>query len=244
MNIQNRTLLVTGANRGLGRAIVEEGLARGAARVFAGARDPRSLEPLRALGEGRVVPLRIDVTDDASLRAAATEIGELDVLVNNAGLLASFGALTSPLADIQRDLDTNFLGLLAATRAFLPALQRATAAGRPASLVNVLSVASLANVPALAGYSASKAAAFSITQALRAELATKGIRVHGVLAGAIDTDMVRAMDMPKTSPTDVARGLYDGLAEDLEDIAPDPMARELVRLWHGDPKAVERQLRG
>lgn len=242
MDIRNATLLVTGANRGLGRAIVEASLARGAARVFAGARELRTLEPLLARGEGRVIPLRIDVTDAASLQAAAAQVSELGMLVNNAGSLASFGVLSSPLADIQRDLDTNFLGLLAVTRAFLPALNRASESGRPAALVNVLSVASLASATPIGAYSASKAAAFSATQALRTELAPKGIRVHGVLAGAIDTDMVRAMDMPKTSPEEVARGLLDGVAENLDDIAPDPMSRELLRLWRVDPKAVERQL--
>lgn len=242
MDIRKATVLVTGANRGLGRALVEASLARGAARVFAGARDLETLEPLLARGEGRVIPLRIDVTDQTSLEAAAAQVDDLTVLVNNAGLLASFGVLTSPLADVQRDLDTNFFGVLRTTRAFLPALRRAAEGGRAAAVVNVLSVASLASVPPIGAYSASKAAAFSATQALRVELAPRGIRVHGVLAGAIDTDMVRAMDMPKTSPEEVARGILDGLAEGIDDLAPDPMSRELVKLWRTDPKALERQL--
>lgn len=242
MEIRNKTLLVTGANRGLGRAIVEASLDRGASRVYAGARDVRTLAPLMERGQGRVLPLQLDVTDARSLTEAHERVPALDVLINNAGLLASFGALTSPLTELQRDLNTNYFGLLAVTRAFLPALQRAAQSGRRAALVNVLSVVSLGAVPGLAGYSASKAAAHSLTQALRVELGAQNIGVYGVYPGPIDTDMVRAMEMPKTSPDEVARALLDGLAEESEDIAPDPTARALLALFGSDPKAAERQL--
>ncbi len=242
MKLNEVVVLVTGANRGLGRALVEAFLRAGARKVYAGARDPAQLEGVAQTAEGRVVPLAIDITSAASLAAAAAKAGDVGVLVNNAGVLASFDVLTSPLEHVQKDFDTNFYGTLAATKAFLPALERAAAEGREAALVNVLSVASLASVPAIGTYSASKAAAFSLTQALRVGLGQKGIRVHGVLAGAIDTDMVRAMDMAKTSPHDVAQGILDGLRHGHDDIAPDPMARPLLDLWKTDPKAVERQL--
>lgn len=242
MTVNDATLLVTGANRGLGRAIVEAALSRGARRVYATARDPQTLEPLLRQAEGRVVALALDVTRDAQLQAAATQAPDVEILINNAGLLASYGALSSDFADVRRDLDTNFFGPLAVTRAFLPALQRAAQAKRRAAVVNVLSVASLASVPGIAMYSASKAAAFSATQALRVELAPQQISVHGVLAGAIDTDMVRAMEMTKTPAAEVAAGLLEGLARGEEDIAPDPIAEAVVNLWRRDPKGAERQL--
>jgi short-subunit dehydrogenase len=134
---------------------------------------------------------------------------------------------------------TNAFGSIAVSRAFVPALARAAAAGG-AAIVTVLSVASLASVPALGAYAASKAAAFSLTQALRSELAAQRIAVHAALPGSIDTDMVRGMEMAKTSPADVARGIVEGVEAGHDDIAPDPMARELYAMWLHDPRGVER----
>lgn len=242
MKMQDSVVLVTGANRGLGRALVEALLARGARKVYAAARSPGQLEALARSTEGRVVPLAIDVTSSASLAAAAAQAEDVGVLVNNAGVLASFDVLTATDEQMKQDFDVNFHGTLATTKAFLPALERTARAGRSAAVVNVLSIASLANVPALAAYSASKAAALSITQALRIALAKRDVRVHGVLAGAIDTDMVRAMEMPKTSPADVARGILEGVERDEDDITPDAMSKQLVAMWRSDPKALEREL--
>ncbi len=238
MNIENEVLLVTGANRGLGRELVVAGLEAGARRVYAGARDPAQLEPLVRAAAGRVVPLRIDVTRDDSLAAAAALAPDVSVLINNAGVLASYGVLSSTPHALQQDFATNFFGVVAATRAFLPALERA----RRAAIVNVLSVVSLANLPGLGGYSASKAAAHSITQALRHDLAPRGISVHGVFAGAIDTDMVRGMEMPKANPADVARAILRGVAAGAEDIFPDAMSEGISATWRGDPKQLERQM--
>ena len=192
---------------------------------------------------GDVVPLAIDITDPSSLAKAAAQANDVTVLINNAGVLASFNVLTTTKEQMTRDFDTNFFVTLAATKAFLPALERAAGgeAGE-AAIVNLLSVASLASVPALAAYSASKAAASSITQALRVELKPKRIGVHGVFAGAIDTDMVRDMEMPKTSAEDVALGILEGLEQGLEDISPDPLARSLMETWKTNPKEIERQL--
>lgn len=241
MNIRDNVILVTGANRGLGRALVLEGLAAGAKRVYAGARDPKQLETLVATASDKIVPLAIDVTDAKSLEAAAALAPDVTMVFNNAGVLASFDALTSSPDDMARDLAINYYGLVNATRAFLPALERAGTNGG-AAFVNVLSVASLGNVPGLGGYSASKAAAFSVTQGFRARLAPKGIRVFGVFPGPIDTDMVREIEMAKTSPADVAKAILDGVQQGIEDISPDPVSRDLVALWKRDPKAVERQM--
>jgi len=236
--MKEAVVLVTGANRGLGRALVEASLEAGARRVYATARDPKQLETVVRLAPEKIVPLALDITDPRSLAEAAARATDITILMNNAGVLASYNVLTSSPEQIAQDFSTNFFGLVGATKAFLPALERA---GR-AAIVNVLSVASLGNVPSLGAYSASKAAAFSITQALRAQLAPKHISVHGVLAGAIDTDMVRDFDMPKTKPEEVARAILQGVEDGLEDISPDPASRDLVAMWRRDPKAVERQM--
>jgi NAD(P)-dependent dehydrogenase (short-subunit alcohol dehydrogenase family) len=240
MKMKDAVVLVTGANRGLGRALAEVCLAAGARRIYAAARDPKQLESLVEPARDRIVPLPLDITSASSLEAAAAKAADVSVLINNAGVLGSFNVLSSNQEQIARDFTTNFFGTLAATKAFLPALERA-AAREHAAVVNVLSVVSLANMPAIGGYSASKAAALSITQALRFDLLRKGIRVHAALPGAIDTDMVRDFEMPKTSPQDVAKGIIDGVEQDLDDILPDPMSRELVSIWRRDSKALEHQ---
>ncbi|HYJ11118.1 MAG TPA: SDR family oxidoreductase [Polyangiaceae bacterium] len=241
MKFKDATVLVTGANRGLGRALVDASLQAGARRVYAGARDPRNLAEVAFRSEGRVVALGLDITSSDSLAKAAEQASDVTLLINNAGVLASFGLLTSSAEAIARDFATNLFGTVAASKAFLPALERASARGE-AALVNVLSVVSLANMPALGGYSASKAAASSITQALRGDLAKLKIAVHGVFAGAIDTDMVKDMDMAKTSPAEVARGILEGVERGEEDIFPDAMSRHLSAIWREDPKRLERQL--
>jgi NAD(P)-dependent dehydrogenase (short-subunit alcohol dehydrogenase family) len=238
MKIEDAVVLVTGSNRGLGRALVAASLEAGAKRVYAGARDPRQLEALAARAPERIIPLAIDITDAGSLQAAAARATDVTVLVNNAGVFASTGVLASTPAQIEQDFATNFFGTLAATRAFLPALERS----RDGAVVNVLSVASLASMPALGGYAAAKAAAFSATQALRGELRNKGIRVHAVFPGPIDTDMIRHFEMVKTSPEVVARAILEGVEQGLEDILPDPVSQQIFALWKSDPKALERQL--
>jgi NAD(P)-dependent dehydrogenase (short-subunit alcohol dehydrogenase family) len=240
MKIKDAVVLVTGSNRGLGRALVAASLEAGAKRVYAGARDPRQLSALAAREPERVVPLAIDITDARSLEAAAARATDVTVLVNNAGLFVSTGVLGSAPALIEQDFAINFFGTLAATRAFLPALERS----RGGAVVNVLSVASLASMPALGGYAAAKAAAFSATQALRGELREKGISVHGVFPGPIDTDMIRHFDMVKTSPEVVARAILEGVEQGLEDILPDPASQQMFAVWKRDPKALERQFAG
>jgi len=243
MKIENAVVLVTGANRGLGRALVRASLAAGAKRVYAGAREPKNLAELLERGEGRVVGLELDVTDAASLGRAAERAPDVSLLVNNAGVLASFGLLTSEASAIAQDFAINFYGVLATTKAFLPALERSAQQGE-AALVNVLSVVSLASMPALGGYSASKAAAASITQGLRVDLRARRVGVHGVFAGAIDTDMTKSMDMAKASPSDVARAILEGVERGEEDIFPDPISRQMSEIWRNNPKQVERQLGG
>ncbi len=230
MSIADKTVLITGASRGIGQALVDEALKRGAKRVYAAARRPAS-HP-----DERVTPLRMDVTDAAQIQAAAERAGSLDILVNNAGL-ALFEGL-GDRATLERHLAVNLFGTYAVTEAFLPALTRSGGA-----IVNNLSLNSLAPLPALAAYSVSKAAAFSLTQSLRTSLAERGVRVHAVLTGPTDTDMVRDLDLPKASPESVARAIFDAVDGGEEDIFPDPLAQSLADGWrNGAVKAFERQL--
>jgi NAD(P)-dependent dehydrogenase (short-subunit alcohol dehydrogenase family) len=231
MTMTGKTILVTGANRGIGRALAAEALARGAARVYAGTRQPLS-HP-----DDRVTPLRLDVTSTAQIEAAASQVGSLDMLVNNAGI-----ALPDDLSDpamLERHLAVNLFGTYAMTRAFLPAVTRARGA-----IVNILSVNALAPLPfIIPAYSASKAAAFSLTQSLRARVAGQGVSVHAVLPGPVDTDMLRGSDIPKASPESVARAIFDGVDDGDEEIFPDPASAPLAAGWHdGAAKLLERQL--
>jgi NAD(P)-dependent dehydrogenase (short-subunit alcohol dehydrogenase family) len=228
-SIANSAILITGSNRGIGRALVEEALRRGARRVYAGTREPW------AHSDGRVTPLTLDVTSAADIQAAAEEVESLDVLVNNAGI-----ALYDDLSDrsvIERQLAVNLFGTYGVTQAFLPQL---TSSG--GAIVNNLSLNSLAPLPAIPGYSISKAAAFSLTQSLRALLAARGVSVHAVLTGPVDTDMSRGLDIPKPSAESVARAIFDGVERDEEDIFPDPMSSAMAEGWRGGVvKEFERQ---
>jgi NAD(P)-dependent dehydrogenase (short-subunit alcohol dehydrogenase family) len=230
MTVEGRTILVTGANRGIGQALVTEALARGASRVYAGTRQPL------AHPDPRVTPLMLDVTSAAQIQAAAGQAGALDILINNAGI-----ALPDLLADpatLERHLAVNLFGTYAVTQAFLPALIRSQGA-----VINILSVNSLAPLPLIPSYSISKAAAFSLTQSLRAFLAGQGVRVHAVLPGPVDTDMTRGADVPKASAESVARAIFDAVAAGAEDIFPDPMSAPLTDGWrNGVVKTLERQL--
>ena len=230
MSIADKTVLITGASRGIGQALTDEAVRRGAGRVYAAARRPGSYP------DERVTPLRMDVTDAAQIRAAAERVGSLDVLVNNAGL-ALFEGL-GDRATLERHLAVNLFGTYAVTEAFLPQLTSSRGA-----IVNNLSLNSLAPLPPLAAYSVSKAAAFSLTQSLRTSLAERGVRVHAVLTGPTDTDMVRGLDIPKASAESVARAIFDAVDRGEEDIFPDPVAQSLADGWrNGAVKAFERQL--
>lgn len=227
--IADKTVLVTGANRGLGLALVDAALSRGAKRVYAASRRPM------VVADARVTPVMLDVTDSRQIDAAVPLVAELDLLVNNAGV--SVPDDLSDRSSFERHLAVNLFGTLDVTQAFLPLLTRSRGA-----VVNVVSLGAVAAVPVLPAYSVSKAAALSVTQSLRALLAGRGVRVHAVLPGPIDTDMVRDLDIPKTSPEDVARGTLDGVERGEEEIFPDPMSQLLQDDWRaGVVKSFERQ---
>jgi NAD(P)-dependent dehydrogenase (short-subunit alcohol dehydrogenase family) len=233
MKIEGSVAFVTGANRGLGKALVSALLEAGAAKVYAAARDERKLD----VRDARIVPLTLDTTKPDQIAAAVNKAGDVTLLINNAGVATSQNVLTTGAAEIDADFRTNVHGTLSVIKAFLPVLERAP---QGATIVNVLSLTSLASFPALGGYSASKAAAYSITQALRPQLRAKHIDILAVLPGPIDTDMVRALEMPKTSPADTARGVLTGVTRGDEEIFPDPMAQQMGALWNKSPKEYER----
>ena len=229
MTLEDKAVLVTGANRGIGRALVEEALGRGARRVYAGTRRPLP-HPDR-----RVTPLTLDVTDTAQIEAAAGRVESLDVLINNAGI-ALYDDLTDRAA-LEQSLAVNLFGTYGVTRAFLPSLTRSRGV-----IVNNVSAYALAPLPLVPAYSISKAALFSLTQSLRALLAGRGVRVHAVLTGPVDTDMTRGFDIPKSSSQSVARAILDAVEAGEEDIFPDPMSASMADSWRNSAaKTLERQ---
>ena len=229
MIIKGKTVLVTGANRGIGQALVEEALRRGAARVYAGTRQPLT-HP-----DPRVTPLTLDVTSTDQIEAAADQVETLDILINNAGL-ALYDDLTDRAA-LERSLEVNLFGPYGMIQAFLPQLTRSGGA-----IVNNVSLMALAPLPLTPAYAVSKAAAFNLTQSLRALLAGRGVRVHAVLTGPTDTDMTRGFEIPKASPESVAQAIFDALDNGEEDIFPDPMSASVAESWRSGPaKALERE---
>jgi NAD(P)-dependent dehydrogenase (short-subunit alcohol dehydrogenase family) len=229
MTLEGKTVLVTGANRGIGQALVEEALRRGAKRVYAGTRQ------LLTHADERVTPLRLDVTDEGQIHAAVESVDSLDIVINNAGL-----ALYDDLRDrtaLEQSLAVNLYGPYGVTQAFLPVLTESRGA-----VVNVLSLAAWAALPVMPSYSVSKAAAFALSQALRALLAGRGVSVHAAMLGPVDTDMTRGLEIPKSSPDSVARGIFDGVENEEDEIFPDPMSESMAESWRsGAAKALERQ---
>src|SRR5262245_1111402 len=227
--IEGTAILVTGPNRGIGQALVTEALRRGAARVYAGTRQPY------AHPDPRVTSLALDVTNQEQVEAAAAKVESLDIIVNNAGVF-----LFDDLSDrdaLERHLAAKLFGGCRVIQAFLPPLIPSGGA-----IVDTVSLAALAPIPVTPAYSLSKAAAFSLTQSLRMLLAGQGVRVHAVLTGPVDTDMVRDLDIPKASPESVAQGILDAVEKGEEEIFPDPLSATIADAWQAGPaKALERQ---
>jgi NAD(P)-dependent dehydrogenase (short-subunit alcohol dehydrogenase family) len=232
MTIADKAVLVTGANRGIGQALVEEALRRGAKRVYAGTR-----QCFTHIDE-RVTPVTLDVTNAEQIHAAVKRVESLDVLINNAGI-ALYDDLSN-LDAIGQHLAVNLFGMFNVTQAFLPLLK-----GSKGAIVNNLSMVALAALPVIPAYSISKAAAFNMTQSLRALLAGQGVTVHAVVLGPIDTDMNRGFEIPKASPESAAQGIFDGLETGEDDIFPDPASQSLAAGWRtGAVKALEREFAG
>jgi NAD(P)-dependent dehydrogenase (short-subunit alcohol dehydrogenase family) len=237
MKLQTATALVTGANRGIGQAFVQALLNAGVQKVYATARDRNSLEAVIALDPTRVVPLQVDITNHEMVRQVAEQAPDVNLLINNAGILSFGNILDTPVETLQQQFDTNFYGTLNMARAFVPVLEQ----NGGGAIVNLLTLVALASMPGLAAYNASKAAAWSMTQSLRASVADRKIAVYGVFPGAVDTDMLAGVEMAKTSPADIVTAVLQGIETEQEDIFPDPMSTQLYAAWKQDHKAVEKQ---
>lgn len=235
-NVTDTTAFVTGANRGIGAAFVQGLLAAGARRVYAAARDLRTLTALAAQDE-RIVPLSLDITDDLSVMTAAQQARDVQLLVNNAGV--SYGTSLLGATDLtaaRGEMEVNYFGLLRMSRAFAPIL----AANGGGALINVLSILSRVAAPQVGSYSASKAAALSLTQSVRAELAPQGTLVLGVMPGYVDTEMTTSVTAPKISAATVVQAALAALQSGQEDVYPGEQATQLAALLQQNPKAVER----
>jgi NAD(P)-dependent dehydrogenase (short-subunit alcohol dehydrogenase family) len=217
MDFTGKTALVTGANRGFGRQLAAQLRDRGAV-VYAAARNPVSVDL-----EG-VTPIALDVTDLASVAAAAAATRDVSILINNAGSGTGASLLTGDLADIRLELDTHFLGTLAVTRAFAPQL----AEHEQSAVLNILSVLSWVSFPDIGAYCAAKAAEWSLTNALRAELARQGTRVSSLHVGYMDTDLARHVTDPKSDPADIARIALDGIVAGETEIVADEISKRVL----------------
>ncbi|QGZ65603.1 SDR family oxidoreductase [Paraburkholderia acidisoli] len=218
MKIQDSVVFITGANRGIGAAFAKALLARGAKKVYAGARDPDSVTL------PGVVPVRLDVTNDADVAAAAAQCQDVTLVINNAGI-ARYGAfLAEQAADLVREqLETNFFGVLRVSQAFAPVL----AANGGGALVNVLSVASWINRSLLAGYGATKSAAWALTNGLRSELQEQGTQVLALHMGFVATDLTRDLDVPKQTPEAIVAAALDALEAGASEVMADEMTRKV-----------------
>lgn len=243
MKIENSIALVTGANRGIGRSLVTALVNKGAKKVYAGVRDidtllqknPDFLESFK----GKVELVSLDITKNNQVDLAVEKAHDTNLLINNAGIANFSGFIAADdLASARQEMEVNYFATLAMTRAFAPLLKK----NGGGTIVNLLSVASLVNFPMLGSYSASKAALFSLTQGVRAELLAQGTTVIGVFPGPIDTDMAKEIDMEKASPEEIALGTLTAIENDQEDVFIDQMAVQFHKDYLSDPKTVERQI--
>jgi short-subunit dehydrogenase len=240
MDISSSVALVTGANGGIGRAFVAELLKRGAAKIYAAARDTAALRDLVRDGHGRLVPLPLDVTDPDQVLAAARVASDVTLLINNAGYAAFASAIAAPdLDDAHREMDVNYFGTLALTRAFTPLL----AASGGGAVLNILSMLSLVSLPMTGTYSASKAAALSLTRSIRAELGAQGTQVVGVLAVQTDTAMGAKMPEPRMTPQEVVADALDAIKAGTHDeVVAGAQSRAIHQAFIADPKALQAKM--
>lgn len=238
MQVRGCVALVTGANRGIGRAFVAALVARGAREVYAGARRAEGVADLVRDHPGVVESLPLDITAAAAVAEAARRCGDATLLVNNAGINRLSGLVAAAdLAAARAEMETNYFGTLAMCRAFAPVLKR----NGGGAIINMLSILSRVSLPLMGSLCASKAAGLSLTLGIRAELARQGTAVIAVMPGAVDTDMSRDFPPPKLQPGEVAEAALAALEQGLEEVYPGAMAQGIAQGLATDPKAVEKQ---
>ena len=237
ISVRDSAVFVTGANRGIGRALVEEALTRGASFVYAAARDTSTLSEAAEQSNGRIIPVELDVTNQNHIAKAAQQAKDTRILINNAGI-AGFSGFMFDFSEesARQELEVNYFGPLNVTRAFVKTLIH-----RKGAVVNMVTVGGLSNFPLAATYSASKAATHSLTQGIRAEMGPHGVSVFGVYPGPIDTDMAAGVEMEKESPANVATRIFDGMEQGVEDITTDKFSDEFVSNLKVNAKAVEKE---
>ena len=239
MKIQGSVALVTGANRGVGRAYVKMLLDMGAAKVYATARDAAKITDLAQPGKVEIIAL--DITKADQVNAASARAKDVNLLINNAGVNKMSGFIAAQSVDGARDeMEANYFGTLLMCRAFAPVLK----ANGGGAISNVVTIVARVTIPMLGSYCASKWALYSLTQGVRAELAKQGTFVGSVNPGAIDTDMAKGMDMAKLDPADVARQSLKAVEDGVEDIFVGEMAQGMIQGVRADEKAMEQQLAG
>lgn len=238
MDLCGKTVLVTGANGGIGGALVTALLEKGVGKIYTAARSTAAVAALVHHDDKRVVPIRLDITHATSVKEGAQRCHDIDLLINNAGLNRCVSLLSDAGLECSREeMEVNYFGTLAVCRAFAPVLM---ARGNGA-IVNICSIIGRVNLPVNGTYCASKAAGHSLLQGIRAELAPQGVRVIGVYPGPVETRMTAGQEIPKAGPAEVAVAILAGIEDGSEDIYPDPMSREVYRQLQSDAKGVEKQ---
>lgn len=236
LDFVRHTALVTGANRGIGFAIVKTLLDTPIKKVYACARDLNTMPDLQ---DSRLEVLQLDITDDNSVARVADIASDVSLLINNAGILAAGAFAETDIAAMNIDMQTNYFGTLRAIKAFLPVLRANTQVDSAAAIANVTSIGALANLPGIGGYCASKAAIFSASQGLRIELAKAPIQVHTINPGPIATDMTKDFDIDKTDAATAAQAILQGLRDGQQDIFPDPVSQAMFEAWQANYKNLE-----
>ncbi|RKE57359.1 SDR family NAD(P)-dependent oxidoreductase [Sphingobacterium detergens] len=230
---KDKVILITGANRGIGRALVDALLNNEAGKIYATC---RNLSTMPVFDDSRVVPLFLDITDDQQIARIAAATQDTEILINNAGVLSAGNILDGDLSGMDNDMNVNYLGTIKMMRAFAPILRK----NKPSKMINIVSIAAYSPLPSIAGYAASKAALFSATQSVRIELAKEGVAVYAVNPGAIDTDMNKGSDWDMPDPDSIALKILEYISKGKLDIVPDEMGQGMYNIWREDPSKLAK----